>query len=419
MHSSIMRLSLAVLLLLIAACRTTEPQSLEDQSVRVELGKRVVSTLTNQEHYFANDAERARFVERMESIASTTHDATGYYRALADALATLDEGHTGLVGSANVSFSDTIPPVALLELPEGPVVAGIAPGIEGGGLRPGDLVLEVEDHPVREELAARLLQTSGSTPHGRRARAVAHLLAGPTGRPARVMVRDIDGHIRYCYPLRFLLDDEGRYRQRFGFLPDEIRAQRIDPATGYIALPDFEPGRAEEFVDCLAALRGLPVLILDLRGNPGGRIHTLQKIAGVLFSEPTDLLRMRVLERDEVVRSVPQSFTYDGEIRVLVDARTGSAAELLAAALQDQRNVQICGRTTAGSTRSRRTARLPGGVLFHYAGRAEFTRLDGRAVEGVGVEPDVYFLPSRAELARGHYQDASADPTVRRALALN
>ena len=119
MHSSIMRLSLAVLLLLIAACRTTEPQSLEDQSVRVELGKRVVSTLTNQEHYFANDAERAKFVERMESIASTTHDATGYYRALADALATLDEGHTGLVGSANVSFSDTIPPVALLELPEG------------------------------------------------------------------------------------------------------------------------------------------------------------------------------------------------------------------------------------------------------------------------------------------------------------
>jgi len=161
------------------------------------------------------------------------------------------------------------------------------------------------------------------------------------------------------------------------------------------------------------------VLILDLRGNPGGRIHTLQKIAGVFFSEPTELLKMRVLDREEIVRSVPQSFTYDGDVRVLVDARTGSAAELLAAALQDQRHARIFGRATAGSTRSRRTARLPGGVLFHYAGRAEFTRLDGRAVEGVGVAPDVRFTPSREQLARGHYGDAAGDPAVRRALALN
>jgi len=414
-----MRLSLLAALLLLAACRAVGARALEEQSARMELGRRVVATLDQQEHYFTSDDKRAAFVSRMQEIAASTHDATEYYRALADALATLDEGHTGLVGSAQLAFSDTIPPVALLELPEGPVVAGVAPGIESGGLRPGDLVLEVEDAPVRDELAHRLEQTAGSTPHGRRARAVAHLLAGPTGRPARVTVRDVDGNVRVCYPLRFLLDDEGRYRQRFGFLPDQIRAQRIDLATGYIALPDFEPGRAEEFLECLKPLRGLPVLVLDLRGNPGGRIHTLQKIAGVFFRGPTDLLQMRVAAREEIVQSAPQAFTYDGVVRILVDARTGSAAELLAAALQDQRHALILGRTTAGSTRSRRTARLPGGVLFHYAGRAEFTRLDGRAVEGVGVVPDESFLPSRGDLARGHYGDASGDPAVQRAVALN
>ena len=48
---------------------------------------------------------------------------------------------------------------------------------------------------------------------------------------------------------------------------------------------------------------------------------------------------------------------------------------------------------------------LPGDVLFHYAGKSEFTRRDGKRVEGSGVEPDVRYLPERADLARGLYGD--------------
>ena len=413
-----MRLSLALLLLLFA-CRTSGPKSLEQESVRLELGRRVVTTLDQQEHYFRQSVTRAAFVRRLEAIAHDTGDAAGYYRELADALASLDEGHTGLVGSATLPFTNTIPPVALLDLAEGPVVAGVAPGIESGGLQPGDLLLRIGGRETGEILEEQLPRTSGSTTHGRRARAVAHLLAGPTGRPARVEVRGLDGRERTCFPLRFLLDDQGRYRQRFGFLPEEIRVQRVDAATAYIGLPDFEPGRAKELIDALEPLRALPVLILDLRGNPGGRIQTLQEIGGIFFEGSVPLLRMRIENREESVSSTPGRFTYRGVVRVLVDARTGSAAELLAAALQDRRNARVIGRPTAGSTRSRRTARLPGGVLFHYAGRAEFLRLDGTAVEGVGVRPDVAFLPSREQLSGGSYGDASGDPAVRLALDLN
>jgi C-terminal processing protease CtpA/Prc len=248
---------------------------------------------------------------------------------------------------------------------------------------------------------------------------VAHLLAGPLSSPAVVWVRGLEGHVRPRWPLRFLLDDEGRYRQRFGFLPETLRAQRIDPATGYIALPDFEPGRAKEFFEALEPLRELPVLLIDLRGNPGGRIQTLQRVAAAFFEKPTELLEMKQDDASEIVLSTEAPFRYEGEVRILIDARTGSAAELFAAALQDVRGARLVGATTAGSTRSRRTARLPGGVLFHYAGRAEFRRLDGRAIEGVGIRPDVEFRPSRAALATGHFGDAPRDPTVQRALSLN
>ena len=166
-----MRLSLAVLLLLLA-CRASGPKALEDESVRLELGRRVVTTLDQQEHYFQHSVTRDAFVRRLESIAHDTGDATGYYRLLADALASLDEGHTGLVGSASIPFTNTIPPVALLDLAEGPVVAGVAPGIESGGLQPGDLLLRIGGRETREILAEQIPRTSGSTAHGRRANAV-------------------------------------------------------------------------------------------------------------------------------------------------------------------------------------------------------------------------------------------------------
>jgi len=414
-----MRTSLALFLLLAAGCRTIGPRALEAESVRLELGRQVVATLEKQDHYFATPGDRQAFLERLEGIARTTRDAPGYYRQLSDALATLNEGHTGLVASAAIRFSDTIPPVAVLELPDGFVVAGVAPGSESGGLRPGDLILEVEGQPARDIVTQRVLQTAGSTPHGRRARAVAHLLAGPVDWPAKVRVRDVQGHERFCYPLRFLLDDEGRYRQRFGFLPDEIRAQHADAASGYVSLPDFEPGRDEEFFAALEPMLAMPFLILDLRGNPGGRIQVLQRIAAAFFERPTALLRMAQGGATEEVLSTSAPIFYRGAVRVLIDARTGSAAELLAAALQDVRGAVLIGRTSAGSTRSRRTARLPGGVLFHYAGQAEFLRIDGRPVEGCGVEPDIAFLPTRDALAAGHFGDAPRDPAVQRALSLN
>ena len=364
-----MRTSLALCFLVFAGCRTVGPEALEEESVRLELGRQVVATLDKQDHYFEEPGKREAFERRLERIARRTRDADGYYRGLSDALATLNEGHTGLVSSASVRFSDTIPPVAILELPEGFVVAGIAPGVESSLLRPGDLILKVGERPVDEVIAERMGQTSGSTPHGRRARAVAHLLAGPIDDCPHVHVEDVEGRVRIRYPLRFLLDDEGRYRQRFGFLPEELRAQRLDEDTGYIALPDFEPRRAEEFFAALEPFADARRLVLDLRGNPGGRIQTLQRIAGAFFDEETELLLMRQGDKEETVYSLPAPLRYDGSVVVLVDARTGSAAELFAAALQDRREAVLVGEATAGSVGDVHVPAPPAGVPRVDAGR--------------------------------------------------
>ncbi|MHC4817897.1 MAG: hypothetical protein ACYTF8_07565 [Planctomycetota bacterium] len=106
------------LLILLAGCGLHTAASLRQEDVRVELGGQLVATLDRQDHYFASERERTEFALRLERVAHGTEDALSYYRGVSDALAELEEGHTGLVGSAQVPFSNTIPPVALLEARE-------------------------------------------------------------------------------------------------------------------------------------------------------------------------------------------------------------------------------------------------------------------------------------------------------------
>jgi len=230
-------LALAALVAAALSCAAPDAAILREESARAQVTNRVVATLDRQKHYFAGDAGRAAFLARLHGIAHATGDARTFYRGLADALAALLEGHTGLVGSAQVPFSSTIPPVAILEVDGQPVVAGVAPGIEGGGLRAGDSILAVNGLSARQTLTRQLRTAPGSTEHARRARAVANLLSGPTNSPALVKVRGADGRIRRCFPVRFLLDDEGTDRMRFGFLPTGVRAVRLSPAAAYVAFP--------------------------------------------------------------------------------------------------------------------------------------------------------------------------------------
>jgi len=413
------RSALLLALSTLAACQWAPAGSLREEDARAELSQRLFATLDKQDHYFEDSDEGEKFAERLQDIALSTTDAPTYYRGLADALAALDEGHTGLVASPEVPFSSTIPPVAILEADQQPVVAGVAPGIEGGGLLPGDVILEVDGEPAHRVIERREKTTGGSTLHARRARAVANLLAGPTNTPAEVRVRGPNGRERHCFPLRFLLDDEGEDRFRFGFLPRQVKVVRISAKAGYVAFPDFHPERRKELVDAFPTVRELPQLVLDLRGNPGGRIRTLERVAGLFLEGRREMLEVRTRGRIQAVRSEPGGALYRGQLLILVDERTGSAAELLAAALQDLGRATIYGRRTAGSARSRSSSVLPGGVVFHYAGKVEFRRRDGRRVEGVGVRPDVMVTPTREGLARGAYGAPDQDPMVRVALGLN
>lgn len=125
-------------------------------------------------------------------------------------------------------------------------------------------------------------------------------------------------------------------------------AYEISPDIMYIRVSSFGANTYDEFMTPLKG-KSLKGLIIDLRGNGGGYLHTalrlvnefLEKGQLILFSEG---------------RAVPRTDDYaDGngtlknvEVAVLIDENSASASEILAGAIQDWDRGTLYGRRSFG-----------------------------------------------------------------------
>ena len=120
--------------------------------------------------------------------------------------------------------------------------------------------------------------------------------------------------------------------------------------TGYVRLEDLvATGTAAAARTAVTALLagGADAFVLDLRGNPGGRLVTMMQVAGIF----TDGFLWRVLTTWSLPIPYPAfgATLTDAPLAVLVDGDVHSAAEGLAGALQQQGRALVVGAATAGN----------------------------------------------------------------------
>ena len=188
-----------------------------------------------------------------------------------------------------------------------------------------------------------------------------------------------------------------------------------EPGVAYVRITGFGERTAAELdrgLDEVAAGpagAGVPHaprgLVIDLRGNPGGLVTAAVDVCdrflddGVIVStcgrreapggagdeSPTD-----------VRRATPGAVVPGLPIAILVDDLTASAAEIVAACLQDHRRATIVGGRTFGKGTVQSILPLTGGGLLKLT-TAEYLRPDGRTIDrshedadgaGWGVVPD-------------------------------
>lgn len=174
---------------------------------------------------------------------------------------------------------------------------------------------------------------------------------------------------------------------------------------GYVRLYEFTPGAGDAFRNAILTLRrdGMRAMVLDLRGNPGGLVEELRDIAGSILPQGSPVLQMRMRGGREVTMRTPDPPLLPASVplAVLVDGGTGSAAELLAAALQEESRGVITGTKTAGAVEIGVTVDLPEGAGMSVT-VARVLSGKGVRLEGRGVTPDVEEDLTTAGLQGGH-----------------
>ncbi len=252
-------------------------------------------------------------------------------------------------------------------VPEAPAAAA--------GLRPGDRILSVD----------------GKSVNGQHAATVSGWIAGPEAGSVHLVWRGTDGR-----------------RQQADIVRAMIPRQTVFPGkvakTLILRLDGFARDTAETLADAIARAldaRHPPAgIVLDLRGNRGGLLAEAVTVADELLpSGVVAIERGRDPASNRIWRSASGELAKGIPVVVLVDGRTASAAEVLAAALADRGRAVVVGSSTLGKGLVQTFTTLPdGGELFVTWSRMLAPR--GWPIQGLGVLPQVCTSLGDAALQR-------------------
>lgn len=170
---------------------------------------------------------------------------------------------------------------------------------------------------------------------------------------------------------------------------DKIPVKSIDatymirPEVGYIRIGSFGATTYDEFMESMNTLRkqGMKSLILDLQENGGGYLQAAVEIANeflnrndlIVYTEGQRAPRMEYRARGD------GSFA-DGQVVVLVDSYTASAAEIVTGAIQDHDRGTVVGRRTYGKGLVQRPFDLPDGSMIRLTVSHYYTP-SGRCIQ--------------------------------------
>lgn len=182
-------------------------------------------------------------------------------------------------------------------------------------------------------------------------------------------------------------------------------ADRSRPGVLVLTVDGFEAGLGRWMGEQLAGLSPETDVIIDLRGNSGGRLAEADAVLSCFL--PRDRLwaaRTGRSGRPQEMRTAGGCGDLDqpvaNDVAVLVDANSRSAAELTPAALQEARRAVVVGTATAGAVLISQETRLPDGGRLSLS-RADFTTSGGVRLEKRGVTPDVFAPQTSADRAAG------------------
>jgi carboxyl-terminal processing protease len=347
------------------------------------------------------DARYQAWDEKLHSASSMNAGLT----LVAGFLSALKDSHTYFVPPARpykIDYGYRIAPIG-----DDTFVTRVRPGTDASGkVLAGDRLLAVDGKPISRadfevaEYTLNVLEPRQTT---------RLTLRSPTGVDREVVVdttvvkerqlRNFTGSDGFMDVTDFFHEQEANdhvLRQQYAELGDVMIWK----------MPIFGADNGD--VDKLFSMaRRHSTLILDLRGNPGGLIDTMRRMAGNLFDHDVTIAEeVTRKDRSKIIAKTRGASAYTGKLIVLIDSGSASSAELLARVVQLEKRGMVIGDRSAGAVMETRFFPYDQGgtvrILYAFAvTQANLIMTDGKSLEGVGVVPDEIALPAPADMAVG------------------
>ncbi|MCK9381270.1 MAG: S41 family peptidase [Sulfuritalea sp.] len=275
------------------------------------------------------------------------------------------------------------------------------------GLKPGDLIIKLDDTPVK-----------GLTLND----AVKKMRGKPKTQIRLTIVRK--GETK---PFEVTLTREKIKVQ-------SVKSKLLEGGYGYMRVTQFQEETAPDVVKHLEKLAkedkdakgtGIKGLVLDLRNDPGGLLNGAVGVAAA-FLEPKTLVtstdgRTEDAKRrysaspedyqrgykDDFMKNLP-AFAKTIPMVVLVNGGSASASEIVAGALQDHKRAVVMGTQTFGKGSVQTVLPLSNNAAIKLT-TARYYTPSGRSIQAKGITPDIIAEETANGETREHVRESDLE----------
>jgi carboxyl-terminal processing protease len=337
---------------------------------------------------FVEDRQTRVVDEAIQRIASD------YYRPIA-ASKLANASISGVISSLGDRFSHYLTPAEFHEFNTPPHFTGI--GVAVGPQPRGLLIARVFDSSpaARAGLKAGelIVGVDGRKLQGVSADSATALIKGVPGTEVALQIESPAGSHKAGHAVRTVRITRATISE-----PVVASATRTvgHVKLGVVALATFSPGAHGEVREAVEHqihihARGL---VLDLRANGGGLVEEAQLVASIFVSKGTIVSTRGRAQPSTTLLATGGAISPSIPVVVLVDGSTASAAEIVAAALQDHHRATVVGTHTFGKGVFQEQEPLSNGGALEITVGEYFTpagrNLGGGGVkQGAGIVPEV------------------------------